>query len=161
MNDALMAYLAGCLDCDGSFGIYRNTSIIAINNHAYSPLHQERIIFKQVKPDVVNLLYETLGGRKTFEPSHNPNHKSIYGWTATNIQAINCINKVLPYLRVKKPQALILLELHKRKQGNKSRGKRLSQAEITYRDTLHSQIKMLNDVRNHKVKLFHFGTKPL
>lgn len=158
MNNDLIVYLAGCLDCDGSFGIYRNTTVLRVPNaKAKSPQHTPRIIFKQVRPEIVNLLHETFGGRKAFEKSHHPRHKDIYSWSATLKTARNCIIAVLPYLRIKKEQAQLLLQLCDRQRNRNytltGRVKKLTDEELIERDKLHAAVKALNDTRIHKPKL--------
>lgn len=51
--------------------------------------------------------------------------RPLYSWAATDQRAVECLRKILPYLRVKRTQALNCLELRKIKEiSKKARWKR-------------------------------------
>lgn len=115
MSDCLYAYLAGAMDSDGSFGIKRSTYHIRVRGDATNPVYFERVSLKQVTPDIPELLQTTFGGGCYKGKPGTNNSKPLYVWQATNKKAANACIFLLPYLRIKKTQALLLLELRETK----------------------------------------------
>ena len=118
MKDILLAYIAGCLDCDGSFGIRRTTYGIRVMKDCTNPSYYPRILFAQTKPEVPALLKEHFGGTYQAESkSYNPNWKPVYRWEVGHHKAAILAKSVLPHLRIKRKQAEIILELDEMNQS--------------------------------------------
>lgn len=115
-NEVLLAYLAGCLDCDGTFGIKRSTYHMRVRGDAGQPVFSERIGFTQVKPEVAYLLEETFGGGIGQGKGYTKRAQPTFRWSVTDRQAAKCAKAVFPYLRIKHRQAKLLLELRKLKE---------------------------------------------
>ncbi len=108
-NDTL-AYAAGVLDGDGYF------SVIKGRNPRYDhPYYQSKIGVKQLWPgQALRFLARTLGG-KVVRQRQRPGFKPIGRWERCDRGAKRAIKQVLPYLRVKREQAFLLLELQELK----------------------------------------------
>jgi len=170
MDEIMKSYLAGCIDCDGSISIKRSTYHMRVIGDAHQPTYSERIMFKQITPDVTDLLKKYFGGYARVEKPSCKNGKKLYAWQVTDKQAYECATILLPYLKVKKRQAEIVVELRKLKSQPKiKRGtyimtnrwgvdvtipRRIVDPEITaQKDILFNKIKSLNDIRTTKPKL--------
>lgn len=116
----ILAYLAGCMDSDGYFGIRKSTYGIRKRKDCLSPTYNERMSLKQVKEDVPKLLQETFGGHVYCE-ERGGNSKSLWVYGSQNKIAYNACVKMLPYLRVKKEQAELLIKLRETKGKTKMR----------------------------------------
>jgi len=115
MEETLKAYLAGCIDSDGYFSIKRSTYHMRVRKDSGQPVYSERIGLKQVTPDVPNLLHKHFGGYYRIEKPSSKHGKPLYAWTVTDKQAFNCVVSLFPYLRVKQPQAELLIKLRELK----------------------------------------------
>jgi hypothetical protein len=150
MEEVMKAYLAGCLDCDGYFTIKRSTYAMRVTGDAHNPVYSEKIGLKQVKPEVVELLFKYFAGYKRIEKPSARNGKPLFAWSVTDKQAVACISALLPYLRVKREQAELLLQLRESKEITKHIrivGSNVSPEESVKREFLFNRIKQLNDSR--------------
>jgi hypothetical protein len=115
MDETTLAYLAGAMDSDGSFGIKRHTYAMRIRGDASQPVYSERASLKQVTPEIPHLLKDTFGGRCAPQNASSKNGRPLWGWDATDVIAATAAKRLLPFLRVKKPQAELMLELRRTK----------------------------------------------
>lgn len=111
MNETTKAYLAGILDADGYFTIKRSTYHQRVRSDATNPVFSERIGIKQVTPDALNLLQECFGGSVRIEKPSAKRGKPLYSWIVSDKIAATVAKTLLPYLRIKKRQAQLLLDL--------------------------------------------------
>lgn len=119
MDKITLAYLAGAMDSDGHFSIKRNTYSMRIVGDSGQPSYSERVGIKQVTPHVPELLKATFGGALSTQKPSSPNGKPLVGWQATNKIAAHCAKSLLPYLRIKRRQAALLLELRATKSDDR------------------------------------------
>ncbi len=115
MNDTLFAYLAGAMDSDGWFGIKRSTYHQRVRGDAGNPVYSERLGLKQVTPEIPHLLHETFGGRLSQDKGLSDNSRPLHSYQCTDKRAAEACRALLPYLRVKRRQAEVLLELRRTK----------------------------------------------
>ena len=107
----LMSYLAGIIDSDGSLRIERKRSTGMI-----SPHYRINIRCSQVLPSrAVELLARTFGGRPVIVKSNRANCRDLVSWSLHEKAAEPAIRALLPFLVVKKTEALHLLELRRLK----------------------------------------------
>lgn len=111
MDTHVLAYLAGCMDSDGSFGIKRSTYQMRVRGDATQATYSERIDLRQVTTQVPYLLRETFGGYVLMEKPGTDNSKPGFAFHASDLNASKACELLLPYLRIKRRQAEILLEL--------------------------------------------------
>ena len=90
------AYAAGCIDCDGWIAMTETPSSYRI-----------LIGLKQVQPKVVYFLKNTFGGNA--KPV-----KDGFLWMAHETGAIEFLEVILPYLRIKRSQAELAIAYRKR-----------------------------------------------
>lgn len=103
MKESMKAYLAGCMDCDGSFTIVSQGDGTRV---------QPWVLFGQVTPQIPNLLLEIVGGYLYYNERPLP-RQPYYMWRGTCKVAVSLCQTLLPYLRIKQDQAAIILELDK------------------------------------------------
>ena len=140
MDDILRAYLAGCMDCDGSFTIktkpYKNTRY-----------HLPRVAFWQTKPQIVAILHRGFGG-SVRQVERKPPAKNQYAWEATYKAAVSLCKAVLPYLVLKRRQAEILIELDQSMSRSYS-NPGIPSVVVALRCALHDEIRRLNKKGRH------------
>jgi len=110
-----LAYLAGVIDSDGTIGIKCNSYSMRVIKDCSQPTYSERICIKQVEPMAIDLGHRLFGGYRFTEDPSAKRGKSLHGWQVTDKQAVALIKAVLPFLRIKRRQAEICLELRKLK----------------------------------------------
>ncbi len=114
-REQLLSYLAGIIDSDGNLRIEKRRVKRMIGPH-----YRINIRCGQVLPSTaVELLAGTFGGRVGLRKSHRPNHRDLATWSLHDKSAEPAIRALLPYLVVKKTEALYLLELRRLKAQGK------------------------------------------
>ncbi len=100
LSETEKAYFAGFIDGEGcvSFAWRKKyiTPIIQITNTDYSVLVD---------------FFNVYGGSVRSRNEIRPNRKDCYAWVVCGQKALKVVTDVLPYLRIKKPQAELLLSL--------------------------------------------------
>lgn len=115
MDDITLAYLAGAMDSDGYFTIRRSTYRKRVVGDTVNPTFSENAGLKQVVPTIPKLLHDLFSGSFYRGKSQTANSRPPYIFVVTNKKAITLCNALLPYLRVKRKQVEVLLELRKSK----------------------------------------------
>jgi len=110
MQNEILAYLAGAVDSDGSIGI-RKSTYATRHNTAWNPTYAARISLHQVTPQIPELLKETFDGSITKTKPSTENGKPLLAWNLEHKKAVVAAQSLLPFLRVKRRQAQIILEL--------------------------------------------------
>jgi hypothetical protein len=169
----LLAYLAGLLDADGFFTIRRDTRGMRVRGDCRCPTFAERIGIKQVTTAGIELLHTLFPGCRHIEMTAKG--KPMYAWEVVDAKAAHVAEALLPYLRIKRRQAELILLLREHKNlGRKAlrvpdgttysfrhwTGRIvqfprmiMSQEAIQYRHELFEEIKSLNDIRPQQPKL--------
>jgi hypothetical protein len=111
ISSEVAAYLAGAMDSDGSIGLRRSTYAMRVGGDARVPVYSERIGLKQVTPQIPTLLRDAFGGSLMLQQPSVTKGRPLYYWEATNKIAAGALVTLLPYLRIKRAQAEVLLEL--------------------------------------------------
>lgn len=119
MQAKIFAYLAGAIDSDGTIGIKKSTYAMRKIKDCNAPTYSERLALRQVTPEIPRLLQEQFGGALYITKPYSKNGRHLYSWQITDQKAVTCLKALLPYLRVKRPQALNCLELRKFKERSK------------------------------------------
>ena len=108
---ALWPYLAGLIDGEGSFGIMK-TSVDKISKSSRSKTTRYMAVFSigMVDREPIDLIIEAINSGKVYE-ERVPNRRSMWRIrTAGRFILIPFIQKLLPYLIVKRKRAELLLE---------------------------------------------------
>lgn len=110
--DNTLAYLAGFIDADGSITI--------VTHHVKNrPSYRAKISAYNCKLAPIQLLKDTFGGgklryRKPSASGRNSDKwRECYEWTLTAKQAEIALEKLLPFLMIKRSQAIQCLRLRK------------------------------------------------
>lgn len=106
MIDTDAAYLAGIVDGEGSIMAYSEHR----HNRQYSSVIARLVISNTDKPLLVWLTYLLQDGRIEERKPHN-RERTQYTLRLSGLRCAPAIRVMLPYLRIKQPQALLVLEL--------------------------------------------------
>ncbi len=108
---ALFAYVAGVIDSDGSIGILRETYAIR-RGRATQPTFSERVTIRQIEPEAVDLIHAHFGGcRSVIKGRRERNQQPLQSLQLGDRRAGRLLAAVLPYLRIKRRQAELCLEM--------------------------------------------------
>lgn len=159
-NQTHWAYVAGIMDADGCFMIFKHRRKTSnkksaraldfpkrVESWAYSYLAGVKICM--IEPEAIDLIQNEMGfGHMHIDGARKdrPNSKPIYHWYFRNAkQLIPFLEGIMPYLRVKKDRAKHLLKFAKYivDQGNPGyRG--VSQKELDYREDMYIKMRAFN-----------------
>lgn len=146
METTTLAYLAGIVDGEGYIGIKRSAAV----KGSVSPRFYERIQVRMINEDAIRLLRDTLGGNYYRETMAQRGMRQLYCWQASDAQAATILRALLPYLRVKKANAIAVLELRTsktdplaRKRGSPAK-RPMDASIIEHRQRLYEHCKALN-----------------
>ena len=121
----VFAYLAGVLDSDGSIIIAVDTWRVRTLNR--SPHYSENIGIGQCDPQAIQLFQEMFGGHIRVEEKRGENRRPMYHWGTTDRNAVVVVNELLPFLRIKRKQAELLLALRQIKERGREANTYLEQ----------------------------------
>ena len=122
MRDIDLAYAAGVIDSDGYIGVKRNDYGQRVRGDAGQPVYAPRVLVKQVTPEAVDLLHEMFGGYRGDARPSATNGRPLFTWEAHSANAVRACEAVLPYLRIKREQALNAIECGRLNAGASRRG---------------------------------------
>jgi hypothetical protein len=131
-NPLDLAYLAGVIDSDGTIGIGidRHRGRTTQEQTVKSPRFFEFIACSQMETEALELMVSTFG-KKIYNRKPRGNSKTgMFCWSLNNIHACTAISALLPYLRIKRRQAEIVLKLRSIK--DRGRIANTEQTERTY-----------------------------
>lgn len=150
------AYAAGIIDADGCFMITRHKRKTKRKNKSHnvenwSWTYLPAVKVCMVEKEAINLLHEELGfGTVSLDGARpsRPNSRPIWQWGIRDrINLPIFLERVIPYLRVKKNRAQFLLEYCKKAKflGGKSSGYfGLDEDELNYREESYQKMRKLN-----------------
>ncbi len=109
MNKLTASYLAGIIDGEGYVGVMKRKRYDDLSKKHY------QAVIKVIMTDkeLITWLKESFGGSFEVRKFDNFKWKTSYGWTMRGQKTKPILEKVLPYLRVKKQQAIYCLQLLK------------------------------------------------
>jgi len=121
--ESYLSYLAGILDGEGSIMVKKTTYRRRSERwrDMISPEYFARVSVKNANEEVIGLFEENFGGRKWQDKRPYPSkggfrtNKRMWCYESTCRQATNLVERLLPYLRIKKPQAEKIIELREAK----------------------------------------------
>ena len=110
LSDVDKGYIAGFLDGEGCFTAF----ITQVCHKKYwSTKYFIQVLVVEEEP--IKWLKEITGIGYVFKrPRHRQNYQNLWGWRANNHTACALVRQVMPYLKIKRRQAEIFLELEKR-----------------------------------------------
>ena len=134
----ILAYIAGIVDGEGYIGIKKDM----IKGRGVSPVYYERLSIAQNKKELVDLFIETFKCGKIYFHGHSKlSKKGYWSWEISNKICVNVLKQIYPYLRIKKPEAKLVIKLSKNK---RQKYFVLPKEIIEYREKLYQNIKILH-----------------
>ncbi len=139
-------YLAGFIDAEGSLMIQK----VKVQSH-WQPQYKPRIAIANTNRAVLEDIQQAYGGILVTQPPRKSEWKCSYQlvWTDGMVERVLLV--VAPHLRVKRTQAVLVLDLirHRRstRQGRRSRNgffAPLPKRVMALRERLHRRVKQLN-----------------
>jgi len=107
----LYSYLAGLFDGEGTIRINAGRNIKNYTNTRYSPA----ISIGMSDEKVIKLISKTFKGKVNINKECVLNRKIMYRWgTSGRNRVLKIVKILLPYLKVKKPQALLIIKFCER-----------------------------------------------
>lgn len=143
-------YIAGLFDGEGYITIQKP--------HSGSRSHVLEIGICNTNKEIIDFVHNVLKvGHVDIKTYSNEKWRPLYRWIANSRQALKVLEKILPFLKVKKKQAELAIEFQK---NIKRISFRISSEELNRREKLREQITLLNrgiehgldDANKRKVK---------
>jgi len=106
---ALLAYVAGIIDGEGSIGLHKNTQ-------KKNPSYTVTVYVGNTNEWLIQFLKMQFGGYITTSSQPNPRAKPIWRWEIRARKAYKFLELILPYLQMKRPQAELAIEFQARRQ---------------------------------------------
>lgn len=131
----VLAYIAGFLDGEGCIQINKINSK-ARKQTGYSPRYYLMISATQAHPEPIQLLKNIFGG--TIDIRNLPSHKKLAAWRLQGKSASMVLKSLIPYLKVKKTQAIVASEFQDSILTRNNR--RLSDEELNRRENIKQQL---------------------
>lgn len=113
-KNEILAYLAGLCDGEAYIGIKKTKA----NKHLtgrIAPGYHERIQVRMVDESAIKLLAETLGGWYYKEHQPHKKRRPLYCYQSNDLAAAKAAKILLPFLRIKREQAELILKLRANK----------------------------------------------
>lgn len=107
MKETALAYLSGLIEADGSFCISRSH----VNGR---PVYDPLIRITTTHLPTVRWIVDKFGGSCSKKSWSNPAWKDYYAWKhSSDLHASRLLDSLLPYLWIKKEQALVLRDYYR------------------------------------------------
>lgn len=117
MSKLTASYLAGFIDGEGYFGIY------PVSREGRKTYYISCVKVANTNKEIIEWMHNSFGG--FFHTRHFANNcKTAYTWTLTDARVVPFIEKIIPYLKIKRPQAELVLKREKLKLKLKNMGER-------------------------------------
>lgn len=159
----VLAYAAGVIDSDGSIGIQRVTYAMR-RLRATQPTFSERVVIRQVEPEAVDFLHSHFGGSRGVIRYRGArrNRQPLQSLVVGDRRASRLLTAVARYLRIKRGQAELCLELRRLKEesrrarfaygrGHRGGGRRPTELSAAM-DAVHSEMRRLNRVADRSIR---------
>ena len=131
------AYLAGVMDCDGSYGIVFGKRA----RQGCPDQYVARLVVTNTNHALLSWIKDIWGGSVYIsKKSPKPNWKLLGMWRVSNRAALGVLKQVLPYVQAKKEQVAVVLAL----QGTKGEGKKRTDSMVQYQARLKAYMHKLN-----------------
>lgn len=152
MNKKLdIRYIAGLVDGDGCVNVGWSDRNHRVLNLVLSISNTHLNVLKRLKSDVGGIVL-------AHHKPTNPRHKQAWTWKMCGYEACDLLDRILPYLVIKKLAAKNALKWRKLKRGF-SRSNRITKKDYAERVAIYTKSRELNfrGVPNNKFKMEHFN----
>lgn len=106
-----LAYAAGVLDSDGYIGVHRSDYAMRVRGDASQAIYSPRVQVKQVTPQAVDLFSDLFGGWRGIGSPTAVKGRPLHVWAVHSAACGPVLGAVLPYLRIKREQAVNALDV--------------------------------------------------
>lgn len=136
----LLAYMAGIMDGEGTFGITK------VKPDKYANMrYTARVTLGMVEEEVINLFVQRYGGKAIVERVQGRKPVYRYAKVGDSENTARIIEELLPYLRCKKERALLVLEyIRTKKTTGFQRKLGVPADELRKREEFYQKVKKLN-----------------
>ncbi len=141
MDRDIVIYLAGVTDSEAHIGIIKHK-----RKERLTPAYEPRLQIGNTSKNMLTIFLTNFGGRILLEKRLTRGGKEFYIWTVYGVPMVKALEAMLPFLRVKKREAELVIALQKRIWKRNERvgdNKGVSSQELEAREKLYQQIKRL------------------
>ena len=139
MKNEELAYFAGYFDGEGSIGIYKHKSKSCKRGYTFELLCQ----ISSTEHEVIWLFREKFGGSFRSFKHKETKKKRIWMCQICSRQALKFLQRIYPFLKLKKAIAQLAIEF----QSKKKWGQNLTDEEYQYQEMMREKISFLNKKR--------------
>lgn len=154
------AYWAGFIDGEGSIMISKHFSKDGLHK---SPTYQVRVDVASTNKKIIETLRKFANcGWLVKRIFKKENQNDAYYWGCKSDKAIGFLEKLLPYLKLKRKQVLLVINFQQNKNSpNRNGGKirKLSKKEISYREKMRKKLQDINAINSNKGKYWRDKNK--
>lgn len=111
LEPTFLAYAAGVIDSDGYIGVKRSDYAARVLGEGSQAVYAARVMVKQVTPQAVEMFHEMFGGALMAAEPSLAKRRPLITWEAHSAAAGVVCRAVLPYLRIKREQAVNAIEV--------------------------------------------------
>jgi len=131
-----LIYLAAIIDGEGSISI----EIQNARKNRKTDYYTTRVVVINTHVGLMNWLHATFGGKIQTRKLIG-NHKQCYNWVIHSLNAVKLLEACLPYFKIRKPHAEVIIEFSK----SKPKGTwNVSQEVQEHRRILYAKLKEIN-----------------
>lgn len=141
MNNINWSYIAGLFDGEGTFTISK------ARRKDYPDYSFEEIYITNSNKEIMNWLVENLGGSIRITRYGNKKWKNVYKWFLPAKMRVDFIKNIIPFVIIKKKQALLLLDFISLMESQKAKIRGingLTNSERNEREKILIQVRALN-----------------
>lgn len=109
-TDTDLAYIAGLIDGEGYIGVKKSQPYHRLTGRV-NPGYHARLQIRMVDEAAIKFIAETMGGWYYTEKPHATKGRPLFCYQSSEAAVERILRLVLPYLRVKRPNADAVLEL--------------------------------------------------
>lgn len=152
MDDPLIPYLAGVIDCDGYVTIQTRTGRPRKTDGHRPIYYTPRIGFTQVDRRICDVLADRFGGAVRRYEAENGGRGYWHMWDITGPRAIDAVRQLLPYLVLKRERAQLVIEYGRLIAEHREAGGRITPEQEAQREALRREIRSFVVRRSPKAR---------
>lgn len=136
LSETSKAYMAGLFDGEGMVAVRKRVDESTSGKKCYYTLRTQ---ISNTNPDPLDMIYDIWGGgiNKRID-IRGGNRRPIYDWILTSSKAADFLTAVLPYLIIKKNEAILAIEFQSTLNYN-----RITEDILKYRESISTKISLL------------------
>ncbi|SRR5579885_397140 len=134
-----LSYIAGIFDGEGYVGIIRHQS-----ENDFWPCFMPRFVVAMTDKESIDWLKQETGIGAVSRVEAKGNRKDSYHWRLRICEMREFVPLLVPYLKLKRRRAELLLEFLKTCKGRRGGWVRLSESEYELRESIYEELSKLN-----------------